>query len=143
MADGERTATEEQMPDHEDQISQSEGPSPTEEDDDPGQALEDFIAGMDRPLGADDAVTLKEQAEGDTIDEFNRREQPTVRRPDTSVDLIDDADANGYDDVGEMTGDADVPDRGPGSPEQAAVHIVDEPPGAVDHPDDYVEPDTR
>lgn len=126
------------MPDHEDQITESEGPSPTEEDDDPGQSLEDFISGMERPLGADDSVTLDEQAEGDTIDRFNRREQRTVPRPDTSVDLIDDGDADGRDEVGEMTGHAGAPDRGPEAPEQAAVHIVPDAPGGVDHPDDYV-----
>ena len=97
------------MPDHEEQITPSEGPSPTEEDDDPGQALEDYISGMDRPLGADDAVTADEQHAGDTIDRFNRREQPTVPRPDTSVDLVDDGDGDGVDDVAEMVGDAGDP----------------------------------
>jgi hypothetical protein len=127
------------MPDHEEQITPSEGPSPTEEDDDPGQALEDYISGMDRPLGADDAVTADEQHAGDTIDRFNRREQPTVPRPDTSVDLVDDGDGDGVDDVAEMVGDAGDPGLGPAAPEQAAVHIVHEAPGGVDHPDDYVE----
>jgi hypothetical protein len=127
------------MPDHEEQITPSEGPSPTEEDDDPGQALEDYISGMDRPLGADDAVTADEQHAGDTIDRFNRREQPTVPRPDTSVDLVDDGDGDGVDDVAEMVGDAGDPGLGPEAPEQAAVHIVEEAPGGVDHPDDYVE----
>lgn len=127
------------MPDHEEQISPSEGPSPTEEDDDPGRALEDYISGMDRPLGTGDAVTANEQRTGDTIDEFNRREQPTVPRPDTSVDLVDDGDGDGIDDVGEMVGDAERPDQGPEAPEQAAVHIVDQAPGGVDHPDDYVD----
>jgi hypothetical protein len=127
------------MPDHEEQITPSEGPSPTEEDDDPGQALEDYISGMDRPLGADDAVTADEQHSGDTIDRFNRREQPTVPRPDTSVDLVDDGDGDGVDDVAEMVGDAGDPGLGPEAPEQAAVHIVDQAPGGVDHPDDYVD----
>lgn len=127
------------MPDHEEQITPSEGPSPTEEDDDPGQALEDYISGMDRPLGADDAVTADEQHAGDTIDRFNRREQPTVPRPDTSVDLVDDGDGDGVDDVAEMVGDAGDPGLGPEAPEQAAVHIVEEAPGGVDHPDDYVD----
>ena len=27
--------------------------------------------------------------------------------------------------------------------ELAAMHVVDDAPGVVDHPDDYVEPDTR
>jgi hypothetical protein len=127
------------MPDHEEQITPSEGPSPTEEDHDPGQALEDYISGMDRPLGADDAVTADEQHSGDTIDRFNRREQPTVPRPDTSVDLVDDGDGDGVDDVAEMVGDAGDPGLGPEAPEQAAVHIVDQAPGGVDHPDDYVD----
>ena len=131
------------MSDHDDPITQSEGPSPTEEDEDPGQALEDYISGLDRPLGVDDAVTLDEQAHGDTIDEFNRREERSSRRAVSSVDLIDDSDADGYDGTGEMVGDIEPGEEGPTAPEQAAMHIVDEAPGAVDHPDDYVDPDMR
>jgi hypothetical protein len=131
------------MSGHDDPITQSEGPSPTEEDDDPGRSLEDFISGMDRPLGVDDSVTLDEQAHGDTIDEFNRREERTSRRAGSSVDMIDDSDAEGYDGTGEMVGDIEPGEEGPPSPEQAAMHIVDEAPGGVDHPDDYVDPDTR
>jgi hypothetical protein len=131
------------MSDHDDPITQSEGPSPTEEDEDPGRSLEDFISGMDRPLGAEDAVTLDEQAHGDTIEDYTRREERTVRRQGSSVDLIDDGDENGYDGNGEMAGDMEPGEAGPASPEQAAMHIVDEAPGGVDHPDDYVDPDTR
>ena len=131
------------MSGHDDPITQSDGPSPTDDDEDPGRSLEDFISGMDRPLGADDAVTLEEQAHGDTIDDYTRREERTVRRQGPSVDLIDDGDENGYDGNGEMAGDMEPGEDGPASPEQAAMHIVDEAPGAVDHPDDYVEPDTR
>jgi hypothetical protein len=126
------------MSEHDDQTAASEGPSPTEEDDDPGQSLEDFISGMDRPLGADDAVTADEQAHGDTIADFTRREERTPRRPASSVDLIDDSDTDGYDGDGEMVGDIEPGDEGPPSPEQSAMHIVDEAPGRVDHPDDYV-----
>jgi hypothetical protein len=62
-----------------------------------------------------------------------------VPRPDTSVDLVDDGDGDGVDDVAEMVGDAGDPGLGPEAPEQAAVHIVDQAPGGVDHPDDYVD----
>ena len=131
------------MPGHDDPITQSDGPSPTDEDEDSGRSLEDFISDMDRPLGAEDAVTADEQVHGDTIEDYTRREERTARRHDPSVDLIDDGDEDGYDGNGEMTGDLEPGDDGPASPEQAAMHIVDQAPGAVDHPDDYVDPATR
>ncbi len=120
------------------ELSTGEGPSPNDDDEDSGEAMEDYISDMDRPMGALDHTTAEEQREGDTIDERTRREQPQRERPDTSIDLVDDADADGADDEGFMVGDAEDPD-GIEAPEQAAVHVVDHAPGAVDHPDDYVQ----
>jgi hypothetical protein len=118
-------------------LSTGEGPSPNDDDEDSGEAMEHYISDMDRPIGSYDHTTAEEQREGDTIDERTSREQPQRERPDTSVDLIDDAGDDGRDDEGFMMGDAEEPD-GIEAPEQAAVHIVDDAPGGVDHPDDYV-----
>jgi hypothetical protein len=121
------------------QRSPSDGPSPTDVDDDAGEALEDYISELDAPLGADDAVTDEEQLEGDTIDRFNRREDRSGRRPDTSVDLTDGEEDDGADDEPDLVAEAGPPGEGPEAPEQAAVHIREDAPGVVDHPDDYEE----
>jgi hypothetical protein len=126
------------MPDHEDQITESEGPSPTEEDDDPGRALEDYISDMDHTLGVRDGLTQARRA-GGTIDEEARRERRSRDRVETSVDLTDDGNGDGLDEESQLFAEADEPDQGPLAPEQAAVHIVMDLPGAVDHPDDYVD----
>jgi len=119
------------------QLSPSEGPSPTDADSDAGESLEDMISGMDGYEGADEDTTLAEQREGDTIDERNRREQPQRVRPDTSVDLVDDEDLDGVDREKDLVADTDS-SGGPVAPEQAAMHVRDDAPGVVDHPDDYV-----
>ncbi len=126
---------------HEDQLTPSEGPSPTDVDADDGEAMEELISGMDRYAGAEEHTTLAEQHDGDTIDERNRREQLAARREATGVDLVDEAD-DGVDREKDLVGDSEESD-GPVPAELAAMHVVDDAPGVVDHPDDYVEPDTR
>ncbi|HET6714180.1 MAG TPA: hypothetical protein VFI59_10775 [Actinomycetota bacterium] len=126
---------------HEDQLTPSEGPSPTDVDADDGETMEDLISGMDRYAGADEHTTLAEQHDGDTIDERNRREQLAARRDFAGVDLVDESD-DGVDREKDLVGDPEASD-GPVPAELAAMHVVDEAPGVVDHPDDYVEPETR
>jgi len=126
---------------HDEQLTPSEGPSPTDVDADDGEAIEDLISGMDRYAGAEEHTTLAEQHDGDTIDERNRREQVAARREATGVDLVDEAD-DGVDREKDLVGDSERSD-GPVPAELAAMHVVDDAPGIVDHPDDYVEPDTR
>ncbi|MEZ0236245.1 MAG: hypothetical protein ACAH81_15060 [Actinomycetota bacterium] len=126
---------------HEEQLTPSEGPSPTDVDADDGEAIEDLISGMDRYAGAEEHTTLAEQHDGDTIDERNRREQLAARREAAGVDLVDEAD-DGVDREKDLVGDSERSD-GPVPAELAAMHVVDDAPGVVDHPDDYVEPDTR
>jgi hypothetical protein len=120
------------------QLSPSEGPSPTDVDDDSGEALEQLISGMDAYEGADEHTTIVEQHDGDTIDERNRREQPQRVRPVSGVDLFDGDGDDGVDREKDLVADADGVD-GPLPSELAAMHVVDEAPGAVDHPDDYAE----
>lgn len=120
------------------QFTPSEGPSPTDVDRDPGEALEDMISNMDRYEGADDDTTASEQRDGDSIDDRTRREQPQRVRRNTSVDLVDDGtDDDGVDREKDLVADTD-PIDGPLAPELAAMHVRDDAPGVVDHPDDYV-----
>lgn len=126
---------------HEDQLTPSEGPSPTDVDADDGETMEELISGMDRYAGAEEHTTLAEQHDGDTIDERNRREQLAARRDVAGVDLVDESD-DGVDREKDLVGDPEASD-GPVPAELSAMHVVDEAPGVVDHPDDYVEPETR
>jgi hypothetical protein len=93
---------------------------------------------MDRYAGAEEHTTLAEQHEGDSIDERNRREQPQRARASAGVDLIEDGDEDGVDRENDLVADSERTD-GPVPPELAAMHVVDDAPGGVDHPDDYVE----
>jgi hypothetical protein len=119
------------------QHTSSEGPSPTDVDEDPGEALEDMISNMDRYEGADDDTTASEQRDGDTIDDRTRREQPQRVRRNTSVDLVDGDGDDGIDREKDLVAETD-PVEGPLAPELAAMHVRDDAPGVVDHPDDYV-----
>ena len=121
------------------QFTPSEGPSPTDVDRDPGEALEDMISDMDRYEGADDDTTASEQRDGDTIDDRTRREQPQRVRRNSSVDLFDDGGGDdGVDREKDLVAETD-PIDGPLAPELAAMHVRDDAPGVVDHPDDYVD----
>ncbi len=119
------------------QLTPSEGPSPNDADDDPGEAIEDMISDMDGDQGADEDTTATEQSGGDTIDDRTRREQPQRVRRNTSVDLVDDDGEDGIDREGELVADVDSIE-GHIAPELAAMHVRDDAPGVVDHPDDYV-----
>ena len=119
------------------QLSPSEGPSPTDADDDAGEAMEDMISDMDGYQGVDEDTTASEQRDGDTIDDRTRREQPQRVRRDTSVDLVDGDDEDGVDRESDLVADSDLTE-GHVAPELAAMHVRDDAPGVVDHPDDYV-----
>jgi hypothetical protein len=70
----------------------------------------------------------------DTIDERLPEEVPDRVRPDDQPALlVDDEPATGDDTDAELNNDEVYP-----TAEEAAVHVVDEPPGAVDrHTDSY------
>lgn len=126
-----------QRRDPDDPTSDVEGPSPSEDDADVGEAMEELISAMDRPLGAADHTTVQEQMAGDSIDERTRREQPQrVRRP-ARVDLTEDPAYDGLDESSQMLA-TEAEAFGPLAPEETAMHVVDDAPGATDHPDDYV-----
>jgi hypothetical protein len=106
-------------------------------DDGSGQALEEMIEHADRALGTESfGTTADEQERGEPID--SRLAEEATDRPllDTELGIIDE---DAPDDESEMVGEA-IAERNPFvSPEEAAMSVRDEAPGAVDHPDDHDE----
>jgi hypothetical protein len=108
-------------------------------DDGSGQALEEMIEHAEQALGTESfGTTADEQERGEPID--SRLAEEGTDRPllDTELGIIDE---DVPDDESEMVGEA-IGQRNPFvSPEEAAMSVRDEAPGAVDHPDDHGEPD--
>jgi hypothetical protein len=106
-------------------------------DDGSGQGLEEMIEHADRALGAESfGTTAAEQERGEPID--SRLAEERIDRPilDAELGLIDE---DLPDDESEMVGEA-IGERNPlVSPEEAAMSVREEAPGAVDHPDDHDE----
>jgi hypothetical protein len=117
----------------------SEAGSDDEWDDGSGQGLEEMIEHADRALGTESfGTTADEQERGEPID--SRLAEEATDRPllDTELGIIDE---DAPDDESEMVGEA-IGERNPFvSPEEAAMSVRDEAPGAVDHPDDHGERD--
>jgi hypothetical protein len=108
-------------------------------EDDPGEDLEAEIELADHAFGAESfGVTAAEQAQGESLDQRLSEERSDGPPRDVEI-AIEDFDVP--DDEPQMVGEALV-DRDPlVAPEEAALSIRDRAPGAVDHEDDYVEPD--
>ena len=114
-----------------------DGPPPDPSDEDQLEGLEERIGSMDRPLGAEDHTTAAEGVAGDTLDERLAREEPDRRgRRATEPTIIADEDRPDADPelIGEEAGNGGLT-----GPEEAAMHVVEDAPGATDHEDDYVE----
>lgn len=114
------------------------GAGPDDEwDDGSGQGLEEMIEHADRALGAESfGTTADEQERGEPIDSRlaeERTERPIV---DAELGIIDE---DVPDDESQMVGEAVGERDAFVSPEEAAMSVRDEAPGAVDHPDDYEE----
>ena len=115
---------------------------PSEEDSDEwddgsGEALEEMIEHADRAPGADSfGTTADEQERGEPFDARLAEERTDRPIRDTELGLIDE---DGPDEEAEMVGEA-VGERDPFvAPEESALSVRDEAPGAVDHPDDHTE----
>ena len=104
-------------------------------DEDGDDELEAEIMRADRPFGADRrGTTASEESEGETIDEELEQERP--ERPPTgeAVGLEDDGV---IDEEGQLVSDGSVEEDEFASPEEAALTIRDEVPGATDHEDPH------
>jgi hypothetical protein len=108
-------------------------------DDGSGEALEELIEHADRASGAESfGTTVDEQERGEPLGE--RLAEEATDRPirDTDLGLIDEG---GPDEEDELVGEA-VGERDPFvAPEESAMSVRDEAPGAVDHPDDHTDGD--
>jgi hypothetical protein len=104
-----------------------------------GEGLEEMIEHADRPLGTESfGTTADEQERGEPLD--SRLAEERADRPirDASLGIID---QDVPDEESELVGEA-VGERDPFvAPEEAAMSVREEAPGAVDHPDDHAEDD--
>ena len=109
-------------------------------EDDPGEDLEAMIEQADRPFASESfGTTAEEQKEGEPLDQKLKEERSG--KPPLDVQLaMENFDAP--DDEKEMVGQASLEHDHFVAPEEAAMTVRDEAPGAVDHPDDHnLEPD--
>ena len=108
-------------------------------DDGSGEDLEEMIEHADRARGAESfGTTADEQERGEPIDSRLAEERPSRPILDDELGIIDE---DVPDDESEMVGEA-VGERDPFvAPEEVAMTVREEAPGAVDHPDDYTEQD--
>jgi hypothetical protein len=108
-------------------------------DDGSGEDLEEMIEHADRARGAESfGTTADEQERGEPIDSRLAEERPSRPILEDELGIIDE---DVPDDESEMVGEA-VGERDPFvAPEEVAMTVREEAPGAVDHPDDYTEGD--
>jgi hypothetical protein len=104
-------------------------------DEDGDEELEAEIMRADRPFGADRrGTTASEEAAGETLDDEFEQERPEREATEETVGL----EADGTPDVeGQLVSEDSVEEDGFASPEEAALTIRDELPGATDHEDQH------
>ena len=104
-------------------------------DGDDGSELEAEIMRADHAFGAESKGTTPEEAlEGQSLDEALARERPDGRTIDESLAVLDD----GAPDVeGELVAEGSIEPDDYASPEEAALSVRDEAPGATDHDDPH------
>ncbi|MFL5798446.1 MAG: hypothetical protein ACJ77A_11010 [Actinomycetota bacterium] len=109
-------------------------------DEDPGEELEAMIEQADRPFASDSfGTTAEEQEAGESLDQRLAEDRPDRRAADLQL-VLEDFDVP--DDEKQLVGRASQQHDRFVAPEEAAMKVRDEAPGAVDHPDDDdVEPD--
>jgi len=102
-------------------------------DEDGDDELEAEIMRADRPFGAELRGTTEEEAlAGESIEEELAQERPEMPPTDEAVGLVDD----GIPDIeGQLVSDGTLEEDDIASPEEAALSIRDEAPGATDHDD--------
>ena len=104
-------------------------------DEDGDDELEAEIMRADRPFGAElRGTTEREAAAGESLDDELAQERPEVRATDEAVGL----EGEGIPDVeGQLVSDDSLEEDEFASPEEAAVTIRDQVPGATDHDDTH------
>ena len=102
-------------------------------DEDGGDELEAEIMRADRPFGADLPGTTPEEAlEGEGLEEALAEERPEPRPTDEAFEVADEGDP---DVESQLVGEGEVVRDEFASPEEAALSVRDDAPGATDHED--------
>ncbi len=100
-----------------------------------GEELEAEILRADRPFEAESHGTTAEEAvEGLGLDEALARERPESRIVDEVVGVEDDG---AIDEEGQLVADGSVERDEFASPEESALSVRDDVPGATDHEDQH------
>ena len=110
-------------------------------DEDPGEDLEAMIEQADHPFASDSfGTTAEEQEEGESLEQRLAEERPSRPALDSTLALEDE---DGPDEEAELVGEGTFEHDPFVSPEEAAITVRDEAPGATDHPDQHenVEPE--
>lgn len=104
-------------------------------DGDDGDELEAAIMQTDRAFGAESVGTTAEEGlQGESLDQRLAEERPDRPSVDETLSVIDDGMADEED---ELVGDAVSRRDEFASPEEAAMSIRDDAPGATDHDDPH------
>jgi hypothetical protein len=104
-------------------------------DEDDGEELEAEIMRADRPFGAASRGTTPEEAlAGQGLDEALARERPDGRTTDEALGIVDDGEP---DLEGELVAEGSLERDDYASPEESALSVRDDAPGATDHEDPH------
>ncbi len=107
-------------------------------DGDDGEELEAEIMRADHPFGADLRGTTPDEAlAGEGLERALAEERPEGRATDEVFEVVDDGDP---DVESQLVAEGAVVRDEFASPEEAALSIRDEAPGATDHEDDHSGP---
>jgi len=100
-----------------------------------GEELEASIMQADHAFGSESVgTTAEEELAGETLDQRLAEERPDRPSTDEVVEIVDDG---GADDEDELIGDAVTEEDLFASPEEAALSVRDDAPGATDHDDSH------
>jgi hypothetical protein len=106
-------------------------------DADDGDELEAAIMQTDHAFGAESVGTTAEEAlQGETLDQRLAEERPERQSIDEALSVVDEGPS---DDEIELVGDAVTQRDEFASPEEAAMSVRDDAPGATDHEDPHSE----
>jgi hypothetical protein len=106
-------------------------------EEDPGEELEAMIEHADHAFASESfGVTVEEQREGESFDQRMAEERPDKPHVDVAFAI---EDADGPDDEAEMLGEVSLQHDPFAAPEEAAMTVRADAPGAVDHADDLTE----
>jgi hypothetical protein len=117
-----------------------EGTSPSDNDADEQEEFEDRMLDRDRAVSEEHDLTAEGLRRGEGLEE-RLREERNDRGTGAVSDVVP-AELDETDDEGDMVADPSLvgSEDGPFTPaEEGAIHVVEDPPGATDHPDDLTE----